>query len=67
MDPVTLTESASTGIDVVGSLTPLMTDSFGQVITMVKGFLPYIVGIALLGAGVGLIIKIVNSGRKAIG
>lgn len=54
-------------INVMETLSPLMSDSFTQVITMVKSFLPYIVGLAILGAGVGFIVKIINKGKTAVG
>lgn len=54
-------------IDVMSTLGPLMSDAFGQVITMVTKFLPYVVGLAVLGAGVAFIVKIINKGKTAVG
>lgn len=54
-------------INVMDTLGPLMGDAFSQVISMVTKFLPYVVGLAVLGAGVAFIVKIINKGKTAVG
>lgn len=62
-----LAEAGVGGINVMETLGPLMGDAFGQVISMVTSFLPYVVGLAVLGAGVAFIVKIINKGKTAVG
>lgn len=62
-----LAEVGAGGINVMETLGPLMGDAFGQVISMVTSFLPYVVGLAVLGAGVAFIVKIINKGKTAVG
>lgn len=63
MNPLT-TEG---GIDVVGSLTPIMNSALGQIVEMITALVPFMVTVALFGAGIFLVKKFINSGTKSIG
>lgn len=55
------------GIDVVGSLTPIMNSALGQIVEMITALVPFMVTVALFGAGIFLVKKFINSGTKSIG
>lgn len=56
----------TTGIDVVGSLTPIMEGALSQIVQMITALVPFMITVALFGAGIYLVKKFINSGTKSI-
>ena len=61
-----LTESASSSIDVVGSLTPIMKSAMTQIVEMITALVPFMITVALFGAGIYLVKKFINTGTKSL-
>ena len=57
---------AETGIDVVGSLTPIMEGAMGQIVSMITALVPFMITVALFGAGIYLVKKFISTGTKAL-
>lgn len=56
-----------TGIDVVGSLEPILQSAMTQVVSMITSLVPFMVTVALFGAGIYLVKRFINTGTKSIG
>lgn len=57
----------NTGIDVVGSLEPILQSAMSQVVEMITSLVPFMVTVALFGAGIYLVKRFINTGTKSIG
>lgn len=63
-----LTESApSGGINIVSSLTPILNSALSQIVEMITALVPFMVTVALFGAGIYLVKRFINQGTKSIG
>lgn len=60
MQPVTQS------IDVVGSLTPIMESAMTQIVSMITALVPFMITVALFGAGIYLVKKFINTGTKSL-
>lgn len=62
-----LTEASSGGIDIVSSLTPILNSALSQIVSMITALVPFMVTVALFGAGIYLVKRFINQGTKSIG
>lgn len=53
-------------IDVVGSLTPIMQGAMTQIVSMITALVPFMITVALFGAGIYLVKKFINTGTKSL-
>lgn len=56
----------TTGIDVVGSLTPLMAGAMTQIVDMITALVPYMITVALFGAGIYLLKRFISTGTQSL-
>lgn len=56
-----------TGVDIVGSLEPILQSAMTQVVEMITSLVPFMVTVALFGAGIYLVKRFINTGTKSIG
>ena len=54
-------------IDIVEVLTPLMNESLNQIVGMITNLMPFVITVALFGAGIYLVKNFISSGTRAIG
>lgn len=57
---------ADTGIDIVSSLKPIMEGAMGQIVEMITALVPFMITVALFGAGIYLVKKFINTGTKTL-
>lgn len=57
---------SNTGIDIVGSLKPIMEGAMGQIVEMITALVPFMITVALFGAGIYLVKKFINTGTKTL-
>lgn len=53
-------------IDVVGSLTPIMSEAMTQIVEMITSLVPFMITVSLFGAGIYLVKKFINTGTKSL-
>lgn len=53
-------------IDIVGSLTPIMQGAMTQIVEMITALVPFMITVALFGAGIYLVKKFINTGTKSL-
>lgn len=58
---------ATVQFDVVGKITPLIESAMTQITDMITSMMPYVIGIALFGAGIYLVKSFISSGTRSIG
>lgn len=61
-----MTPYTDTGIDIVGSLTPIMNSALSQIVEMITSLVPFMVTVALFGAGIYLVKRFISQGTKSI-
>ena len=66
MNPSVLTETASTTIDVIGALKPLMASSMTQIVDMITSLVPYMITVSLFGAGIYLLKRFISTGTQSL-